>query len=140
MAEQRMNDAVNKMVDTLDRKILRDVQKQGYLCSAKCLDDKSWSSEQLQSCVERCQMPMGQLQNLLQNEMQSFQNRLQRGAMECQDRARDAMPTSGNPSEAQMASIQKDMEACFKKVVDMHVKLLPTVQKRVEEAAAQLKK
>lgn len=48
-------------------------QKGGYVCSAKCFDNKNWSAEQLQQCVERCQMPMQQVQNYLQQEMQSFQ-------------------------------------------------------------------
>lgn len=97
MAEQKMNDAVAKMVDNLDRSLLRDLQvghgfpftatvtfltlgilcellqKGGYLCSVKCIDNKNLSSEQLQNCVERCQMPMQQVQQYLQQEMQSFQ-------------------------------------------------------------------
>ncbi|GLE00903.1 hypothetical protein PINS_up019375 [Pythium insidiosum] len=139
MAEQKLNDAVSKMMDTLDRKVLRDFQKDGYVCAAKCFDNKSWSTEQLQHCVERCQMPMQQVQNYMQNELQSFQNRLQRCAMECQDRARDSMPSSGNPSDAQMAAIEKDMQSCFNHCVDSHLKLLPTLQKRVEDAVKQVK-
>ncbi|TMW62118.1 hypothetical protein Poli38472_009611 [Pythium oligandrum] len=139
MAEQKLNDAVSKMMDSLDRKVLRDFQKSGYVCAAKCFDNKGWNTEQIQNCVERCQMPMQQVQGYLQNEMQSFQNRLQRCAMECQDRARDSMPSNGNPSEAQMAGIEKDMQKCFNGCVDTHLKLLPTLEKRVTDAVSQVK-
>lgn len=59
--------------------------------------------------------------------------------MECQDRARDAMPASGNPSESQMAKAQKEMESCVGKCVDSHIGLLPTISKRVHEAVQQVK-
>lgn len=57
--------------------------------------------------------------------------------MECQDRARDSLP-AGQPSESQMASVQKGMEACVSQCVDSHIKLLPTIHKRVEEAVKQV--
>lgn len=67
------------------------------------------------------------------------QHRLQRCAMDCQDRARDALPASGQPSEAQIASAQKGMESCVSGCVDSHIKILPTLHKRVEEAVKQVK-
>lgn len=74
-----MNDAVARTMDTLDRSVLRELQRGGYVCSAKCFDNKSWSAEQLQQCVERCQMPVQQVQGYLQQELGAFQVRLQRG-------------------------------------------------------------
>lgn len=59
------------------------LQKGGYLCSAKCFDNKNLSSEQIQNCVERCQVPMQQVQQYLQQEMQSFQVLLCDMPLEC---------------------------------------------------------
>lgn len=59
--------------------------------------------------------------------------------MDCQDRARDSMPSSGNPSDSKMASIQKDMESCVSSCVDSHIKILPTISKRVTDAVNQVK-
>lgn len=59
--------------------------------------------------------------------------------MDCQDRARDALPATGNPSETQMGKVQREMEACVGKCVDSHIKILPTITKRVEEAVGQVK-
>lgn len=59
--------------------------------------------------------------------------------MDCQDRARDSLPASGSPSEAQMAKVQRDMEGCVGKCVDSHIAILPTISKRVREAVSQVK-
>ncbi|RLN89171.1 hypothetical protein BBJ28_00011352 [Nothophytophthora sp. Chile5] len=139
MAENKMNDAVTKMVDRLDRTILRGLQRDGYLCAAKCFENKNWSSEQLQSCVERCQMPTQQVNQFMQQEMQNFQSRIQRCAQDCQDRAQDALPATGNPSESQIARAQKDMETCVGRCVDSHISLLPNISSRVEQAVNQVK-
>ncbi|RMX69100.1 hypothetical protein DD238_001928 [Peronospora effusa] len=139
MADKKLQDAVTKMVDRLDRNFLRAMQRDGYLCAAKVFENKNWSSDQLAAAVERCQMPTNQLNQFMQQEMQNLQNRVQRCAQDCQDKAKDSLPTSGNPSESQIAQAQKDMEKCVNRCVDMHVKLLPTISSRIEQAVAQVK-
>lgn len=83
---------------------------------------------------------MQQVQQYMQSELQSFQNRLQRCAMECQDRARDSLPTSGNPTESQIAAVEKDMQKCFNTCVDTHLEMLPTLEKRIGDAVGQVKR
>ncbi|KAE9047150.1 hypothetical protein PR003_g1207 [Phytophthora rubi] len=139
MADSKLQDAVNKMVDRLDRSVLRGMQRDGYLCAAKVFESKSWSSDQLAAAVERCQMPTQQINQFMQQEMQSFQNRLQRGVQDCQDKAQDALPAGGAPNEAQIARAQKDMDKCVSSLVDAHIKLLPNVNARIEQAVAQVK-
>jgi hypothetical protein len=139
MADGKLQEAVNKMVDRLDRNILRSMQRDGYLCAAKVFENKSWNSEQLAAAVERCQMPTQQINQFMQQEMQNFQNRIQRGVQDCQDKAQDALLAGGNPSETQMARAQKDMEACVTRVVHTHVALLPNISSRIEQAVAQVK-
>ncbi|KAF0696838.1 Aste57867_12439 [Aphanomyces stellatus] len=137
MADADINQAVSKMMDTLDKGTFRPLQKNGYVCSVKCFDTKDCSAEQLQQCIERCQQPMAQVQNYLNQELQSFQNRLQRCAMDCQDRAQDSLGTS-QPSESQIAAAQKGMESCVSQCVGSHIKLLPTLKKRIEDAVASI--
>ncbi|CAI5738172.1 unnamed protein product [Peronospora destructor] len=139
MADNKLQDAVTKMVDRLDRNILRAMQRDGYLCAANVFENKSWSSDQLAAAVERCQMPTNQTNQFMQQEMQNLQNRVQRCAQDCQDKAKDSLPTIGNPSESQIAQAQKDIEKCVNRCVDMHVKLLPMISSRIEQAVAQIK-
>ncbi|RLN50278.1 hypothetical protein BBJ29_003524 [Phytophthora kernoviae] len=127
------------MVDRLDRNILRNMQRDGYLCAAKVFENKSWSSDQLAAAVERCQMPTQQINQFMQQEMQNFQNRIQRGVQDCQDRAQDSLPANGSPSETQIARAQKDMESCVGRCVDQHISLLPNINSRIEQAVTQVK-
>ncbi|CCI45810.1 unnamed protein product [Albugo candida] len=126
------------MMEQLDVKFIRDFQKRGYLCSAQCFDDKTSSSEQIQNCVERCQFPMQQLQNVIQQELQSFQNRLQRCAMDCQDRARDSIPINEKVDHMTQSRMQKEMEACVGQCVDKQIQCIPTLQKRLEQNITQV--
>ncbi|EGZ07647.1 hypothetical protein PHYSODRAFT_431768, partial [Phytophthora sojae] len=139
MADSKLQDAVNKMVDRLDRSVLRGMQRDGYLCAAKVFENKSWSSDQLAAAVERCQMPTQQINQFMQQEMQNFQHRIQRGVQDCQDRAQDSLPAGGAPNEAQIARAQKEMEKCVSSCVDAHIKLLPNINARIEQAVAQVK-
>ncbi|KAG7386346.1 hypothetical protein PHYPSEUDO_000381 [Phytophthora pseudosyringae] len=139
MADAKLQDAVTKMVDRLDRTLLRGLQRDGYLCAAQVFENRSWSSEQLAAAVERCQMPTQQLNQFMQQEMQNFQSRIQRCAQDCQDKAQDALPAGGSPSESQLARAQKDMDKCVGRCVDAHVSLLPNVSSRIEQAVAQVK-
>ncbi|CAH0516283.1 unnamed protein product [Peronospora belbahrii] len=100
MASDKLQEAVTSMLDRLDRKILRDMQSDSYLCAAKVFENKNWSSEQLDAAVERCQLPTKQVNQFMQQEMQSLQNRVQRCAQDCQDKARDLLPASGGPSDS----------------------------------------
>ncbi|KAL3669181.1 hypothetical protein V7S43_005565 [Phytophthora oleae] len=139
MADTKLQDAVNKMVDRLDRSILRGMQRDGYLCAAKVFENKNWSSDQLAAAVERCQMPTQQINQFMQQEMQNFQSRIQRCVQDCQDKAQDSLPAGGSPSEAQITRAQKDMEKCVGRCVDSHVSLLPNLSARIEQAVAQVK-
>lgn len=139
MADNKLQDAVNRMVERLDRNVLRKMQQEGYECAARVFDNKSWSSEQLAAAVERCQMPTQQINQFMQQEMNNFQSRIQRGVQDCQDRAQDSLPAGSQPSEAQIARAQKDMEVCVNKCVDTHVALLPNLSARIEQAVKQVR-
>ncbi|KAI9916494.1 hypothetical protein PsorP6_017989 [Peronosclerospora sorghi] len=139
MADTKLQDAVQRMADRLDRTMLRAIQRDGYVCAANVFENTNWSSDQLAAAVERCQQPVQQLHELLQLELQKFQTRVQRCAEDCKDKAQDSLPTSANPSDAQIARAQKGMEQCVGRCVDSHVSLLPTISARIEQAVAKVK-
>ena len=80
------------MMKDLDKQYYRPMQKKTYLCSAECMDHGHFSQEQLQQCVQRCSVPLQQAQQVQQQEMGQFQERLSRCAQSCQDVARDQLP------------------------------------------------
>ncbi|RQM29660.1 hypothetical protein B5M09_003770 [Aphanomyces astaci] len=74
------------------------------------------------------------MESLDKGTFRPLQNRLQRCAMECQDRAKDSL--SSQPSESQISAAQAGMEKCVSKCVDGHIKLLPTLKKRIEDTVS----
>ena len=60
-----------------------------------------------------------------------LQNRLQRCAMDCQDRIRDRLPP--NATEADISVHRADLERCAIKCADDHVALVPNMMKRMKE-------
>ncbi|XP_002735058.1 protein FAM136A-like [Saccoglossus kowalevskii] len=103
-----------------------------YKCSARCCDNKGYSMEEAQRCIEQCSQPVQQAQVYVQNELRDFQDRLQRGAMQCQDELKD-MVAKGITDEIIM---RNNMEKCLNKCADKHIDLLPSMMKRMKQTLA----
>ena len=61
----------------------------------------------------------------------SLQDRLQRGALDCQDKARDKMSPSS--SEADISKAKVEMEKCVVNCADNHIKMLPTLLQKMKD-------
>jgi len=132
-----MQSAVEGMLEKIDRSHLRPMRRESFLCCAKCCESDS-SNEELQRCVQSCQAKTAAVENMLSQELEGFQARIQRCAMSCSDKAQDQVP--GDPSKHApdlMARLQKEAEACANKCVDEHVKSLSKINDRV---VAQIKR
>lgn len=77
----RMNEAVNNLIDELDKTYLRDIQKKMFNCSAECCNDKIGPRESIEQCVERCNGPMKSAQKSLEREIGALQDQLSRCSM-----------------------------------------------------------
>ena len=95
---------------------------------ANCYNNKSDTTEDIHRCVQNCAGPTTFVNNVIQNEMNQFQDRLQRGSRACEDEVRDKFGDSSDH-----AAMQKAMVACMSKVVDKHIAMLPTVQSNIEK-------
>ena len=107
----KLQQAVDKMISDIDMNRLRGIQKKSYLDMAKCFDDKYASQQQVQQCLATKSAAVQSAQSLLQNEMNQFQNRLQRATMACQDEVHDKFPNAGEDS-AQMNRAEQHMLKC----------------------------
>jgi len=139
--QSRLQAAADAMLDNLDKRILKAMQRDAYLCSAECLSSKhshSSSSQFSQQCVQRCQIPTQQANNVVQQEMGSFQNRLQRSIMACQDEANDQV--TQNMDQKKIDRLQTQMEKCGRKAIDSHISLLSTIEKKMAEQLRGLSK
>ncbi|RCN25815.1 hypothetical protein ANCCAN_28470 [Ancylostoma caninum] len=74
--QQKVKNAVDSMIDEMDRTHLRDMQKQMFLCSANCCEHKTSSREAVEQCVEKCNAGMKNAQRTLERELGGLQVRL----------------------------------------------------------------
>ncbi|XP_074641576.1 protein FAM136A-like [Tubulanus polymorphus] len=130
-AQNRVQTAVTETLNELDKTHLRKMQASMYRCSTKCCEDNYYSMEDVQRCLEQCSRPVQSAQQYIQGEMENFQNRLQRCAMDCQDRIRDKL--GPNTSDVDSSKLRKEMEACVLKCADSHAGLLPNMMKKIKE-------
>jgi replicative superfamily II helicase len=121
----RLQTAATAMISELESSVLYPLQKKSYLCSAGCFD-KIVSSESLQHCVQSCQQAPQYASQVVQNEVNDFQQRIQRAMMVCQDKGQDIYKSSNDEGKA-----RSTMEKCGVGVVDEHIKMLKTVDKTI---------
>ncbi len=63
--------------DKLDRAYIRKLSKKAYGCMAACHDQSAYTSQDIQQCVGQCSVGLQEVNQLIGNEMNYFQNRLQ---------------------------------------------------------------
>lgn len=122
--QQKLQRAVDQVVEGIEKSHLRPARKTAFLQMAKCCDSASSSREAYHSCVQRAAAPEERSNGVVQQELNEFQNRLQRAVMACQDQVKDSGVT--DPDLA-----RTNMDACLLDVFQRHVKLVPTLKKRI---------
>ncbi|XP_076461828.1 protein FAM136A-like [Babylonia areolata] len=130
-AQARVRKAVDSMVSSLDKDCLRDLQAEMYRCSTKCCEDKTTSLDEVQNCIERCSSKVSRAQNYVQNEIQMFQDRLQRCVMSCDDNVRPKIGPSTTDEER--TKLFAEVEACAVKCADQHASQLSGQTKNILE-------
>ncbi|ESO90366.1 hypothetical protein LOTGIDRAFT_218054 [Lottia gigantea] len=131
-AQARVQKAVNSMWNTLDKDCLRKVQIEMLNCSLDCCKNQSLNIEEVQGCMERCSSKLSNTQTFIQNELQMFEDRLQRCVRDCQDRTKDQI--GPNPSETELHKHKAGLEKCVVKCVDNHIDLFPNFIKKLTES------
>ncbi|XP_071504164.1 protein FAM136A-like [Diadema antillarum] len=126
--QNRVDSGMKALLADLDNTVLRKLQKEMYLCSARCCDQASGDR---QSCIQRCQVPAQQTEEYVQKELTEFLDRLQRCTMQCQDDAKDRIRDKMSDSEEQR--VRRDLEGCLIKCGDKHVAMFPTLSKRLTD-------
>lgn len=122
-------------MDEIERTLLRPISRNSYACILKCHDDAGTrgTSEQLQHCAQNCQRNFQMSQSIMQQEVNQFQERLNRSMMQCQDEARDLMTPDIQSNPNQMRKIEDKIVKCMSKTVDHHIGLLKPLKKRIAD-------
>ncbi|GLH00112.1 hypothetical protein R5R35_014439 [Gryllus longicercus] len=128
----RVEEAMTKMLNEIDVSHLRKMQAKMHRCAAVCCDSETKSVEEVHRCVERCSAPLNGAHKFVQEELNHFQDRLQRCVMQCNDKIRDKM--TPNPSEDEVAKYTKEFETCATQCVNTHIGLVPGLLKKMRQA------
>uniref|UniRef100_A0A7E4ZZN8 Protein FAM136A n=1 Tax=Panagrellus redivivus TaxID=6233 RepID=A0A7E4ZZN8_PANRE len=129
--QKRVKTAIDGLLNDLDRTILREKQRQTYLCSADCCKT-SGPRSQIESCVDVCNKPLQKAQVSLERELGGLQEQLSRCAMTCYDKLVQQMgPNPDKYSEAQMHTFNEKIDKCVSVCADTHIQLLPGIKDRL---------
>ncbi|XP_070621926.1 protein FAM136A [Erythrolamprus reginae] len=127
----RVQEAIDGMVQGLEREHIRKMQGLMFRCSATCCENPRASMQQVHQCIERCHAPLAQAQAQVTQELERFQGRLSRCTMHCNDQARDALDAG-----SQEPQVKLQLESCVTKCVDDHLHLIPSMTKKMKESLA----
>lgn len=150
-------------IDEIDKEFMRKIARQSHVCATRCYDKsgKSGASDELEMCVRNCQAPHQHANTLVQNvslerckdgrtvhlqrecvspyvvcllqEVNQYQNRLNRAMNECQDKARDLMQPGIENDARKMAKVEETLISCMSSTVDQHIKLLKPMRDRIKQ-------
>uniref|UniRef100_A0A0N5AR19 Protein FAM136A n=1 Tax=Syphacia muris TaxID=451379 RepID=A0A0N5AR19_9BILA len=130
----RVKSAVDKMIDDIDVKYLRQLQRKMFLCSANCCENSALSRDELEGCIDRCNISLKGAQMTLENELGNLQGQLSRCAMTCYDKLTQKYgPEVKNYSNSQMEEFNNKLNECISRCADDHIKLLPGIKERFEK-------
>ncbi|KAJ1447898.1 hypothetical protein M885DRAFT_541148 [Pelagophyceae sp. CCMP2097] len=115
--------SVDEMLVEVDNKHLRPLRKTCFLAMAKCCDSTK-TRETFNDCVQRAGVPEERAGAAVQQELQNFQQRIQRAAAQCQDDTKDK-------GFKDQDSQQEFFDGCVKGVFAKHAALLPAMKKRI---------
>ncbi|CAN0095133.1 unnamed protein product [Discosporangium mesarthrocarpum] len=81
---------------------------------AGCFDNPRLSQEAVSNCMQRCEMPLKQVNAVVKQEINGFQqDRMQRCAMGCQDEAKDLAPSDAKEGDRRLDKVIKQVLSCW---------------------------
>jgi hypothetical protein len=136
--QEHLQQSVDATIDSIDKQHFRSIRKTSFLCSATCCDTSS-THMKLNECVNTCEQRMINAESILQQELNQFQQRLQRCALSCRDNVMAKVNTASPPNENQMKEFQSAVDKCVSTCIDESISSLGPLKKRVDGELAKLR-
>ena len=135
-----LQNEIEKLQDNMVDKIFRPVMKDSFSCAAKCCINAN--SKNLNHCAENCMKKMPVMQNIVQQEMQTFQQRLQRCQMNCNEEVQDkvSMADMSRLSESAKDELEQQLRSCANRCFVNFRGKIPSLYSRIEHQVRQLNK
>jgi hypothetical protein len=130
--QKRVQSSIDAMVGRVNKDRVRPLQKQTYLNMARCFDSTDASDQVIDNCMKREAHVVEIAQQIMQQEVGQFSNRIQRCVHECEDTARDAFSSQDVSDPRVQEKAQKMMLKCSSACADKHIAMLKSIQGRLE--------
>lgn len=128
---QRLEGAVNELVDEMDKKYLRKIKRDMFSCSARCCEDKQGDILKVSNCIESCNTNMKRAHMNLEQELATLQDQFSRCTMSVYDKSIQTYgPDPSSYKENKMAKFRDGLDKGVVKCVDEHIQLLPKIKER----------
>lgn len=129
----KLQKEVEQLVERLGNSVIKPLRKKCFTCAASC--EQKGSMQQFQQCVSACDAPAQQAEQLLTHELENFNRRLQRCAMDCRDKAQDKMPLDQTKHTPQLIdSLNTEVLQCANTCVDVNFTQLYAIEGRIKAA------
>lgn len=126
-AHARLENAFNKMMNKIDKDVIRQNYEDMFLCSANCYKDRISPIEDLHSCTERCNIKLEENKDFFQRELDSVERSIDRCERDCTELMQNLSNADSNTKSF------KDLENCLSKCVDTHIDQFPSLIKRLKQ-------
>jgi hypothetical protein len=97
---------------------------------AECYNNKSASASDIERCLTNVSAPAQTSQNILQNEIAQFQNRMQRCLADCQD---DVQVKFGQITESNVNAAREMNASCAVKCADKSIAMVGSLKTSLEQ-------
>lgn len=138
----RMEGEAKVALDSIEKNLLRPIARTAYACVVKCYDDagKVAPTEQIEQCSRQCQHPFQLANNIVQQEVGQFQNRLSRAMMRCNDEASSMITPAVQNDARKMKKVEDTVLRCISQTVDDGIKQLKPMKQRIEAGLKEVTK
>lgn len=128
-SQRRLEQAVDATLNSIYRQSVNPLRKDAYLKMSKCFDLND--QKDIDQCVQKCNYTVEYAQEVIQREMNVFQERLQRCSYICQDEATDYLDSFPTQSASLRQKAEEKMSKCIDSCVDKHLNLLVATEAKI---------
>ncbi|KAB1214313.1 hypothetical protein CJ030_MR5G000456 [Morella rubra] len=115
----QVNIAAKEHLSPLQDHVNFTLQQAYFKCAHECFDRRR-NQDEISNCVENCSVPVVRSQQMVENEMAKFQERLNRSLMVCQDKYEAA-------KLQKKAGALNELESCVDQSTQESINMLPHV-------------
>lgn len=129
--QEKIKEAVDDLVNDLERNYFRGMQKDMFDCSSRCCEDKIAARSTVDHCVEVCNADMKRAQMNLEKELKDLQAQLSRCTMTAYDKLiQNYGPNPNLYKEDQLTKFTDNLDKGVINCANDHIQLLPKIKER----------